>query len=89
MSKYLTVEERLRVLELKEDGLKQKDIAKAIGRSASAVCYLIHKGKDKVLRMKVDAEHPVRIKDAMRPLDKDLSSLPDTVLFKEVNWNIP
>jgi len=89
MGKYLTVEERLRVLELKKEGLKQKDIAKAIGRSPSAVCYLIHKGADKVLRMKVDAAVPQRIKDPFRPKDTDLSSLPDNILFKEINWNIP
>lgn len=89
MGKYLTVEERLKVLELKKQGMPQKDIAKVIGRSASAVSYLINKGEYSVLRMKVDAEVPQLTKDAMRPKDKDLSLLPDNVFFKEVKWAIP
>jgi len=89
MGKYLTVEERLKVLELKKQGMQQKNIAKVIGRSPSAVSYLINKGEYSVLRMKVDAEVPQKTKDAERPPEKDLSSLPDTVLFKHVNWAIP
>ena len=89
MGKYLTVEERLKVLELKKEGMQQKNIAKVIGRSPSAVSYLIHKGEHAVLRMKVDAEVPKKTKDTERPPENDLSSLPDHVLFKEINWAIP
>lgn len=88
MGKYLTVEERLRVLELKKEGMQQKNIAKVIGRSQSAVSYLINKGEHSVLRMKVDAQTPNKIEDVI-PEDKDLSTLEDTVLFREINWAIP
>lgn len=89
MGKYLTVEERLRVLELKKEGMQQKNIAKAIGRSPSAVSYLINKGEHSVLRMKVDADVPKKTLDVERPTEEDLSKFPDNIFFKQIDWAIP
>lgn len=91
MRKYLTVEERLKVIDLSEEGMAQKDIAKSIGRSNSLVSHLINSGRDKVMRMRVYANSPERKENNnIKPVEEvELSSLPDSVLFKEVNWNIP
>jgi len=87
MRKYLTTEQRLKILELKKAGMRQNQIAKAIGRSQSAVCYLLKKTEDQILKMKVDAKRIEKPKVSHE--EQNLSSLSGDILFKEINWAIP
>jgi len=85
MGKYLTLEERNLVVKLHKEGIPQKDIAKLMGRSTGAICYLVNHAKDK----KEFIPYKHKTPNAERVKEMDLASLPDTKIFKHERLAIP
>lgn len=75
--KYMTQEEYDTIRDLHKMGYSQSQIAEAVGRSCSAICYVL-KHAPKV--RKANAGIPNHY-DLVEPEEINYKSLPDTVIF--------
>ena len=87
--KFLTLEERDKILELEAQGVPRKEIAKLVGRSQSAICYVINRPPNRPMRFSRPGDQPIPIEDAKRVEEVDLSQLPDNIKFRHINYAIP
>ena len=83
--KYLTPEECSKILELEKTGMKQKDIAIAIGRSAGAVSQVINADR----KGEPITFHTPNVDERPRFKEADLQALPDNILFHHTHYAIP
>lgn len=75
------------IIEYIEKNICPNAIATKLKRSSNCVYTFIRKNN---LSGRVAAFRPKgKVVDAERPKEDDLSKLPDTQLFKHVNWAIP
>ena len=85
MGKQLTLKEYNEINQLRKEGMKIADIAIVSGKAQSTICEIIKQGGR--VKFKKDGQ-PIIVDKGLEycPIDElDLSSLPDTVLFKHDN----
>lgn len=82
----LTEEEGRKIKEYLEVGIAPNAIATRLHRSSNCIyAYIRRSNPSQVAEYRPKG----KVIDAERPEGFDLSKLPETVLFKHVNWAIP
>lgn len=82
----LNLTEKKVLKELYEQGKTPTQIAIKLGRDSSSIYYHL---RQQGMELKKNRKKTEKVAEAKRPEYISLSSLPDTQLFKHINWAIP